>query len=181
LQPGDLDIDNDGADDFTAGQSIIIADSTNSWCAPIVTVDAGASRIDVPAAFAAPSAFGTSARIVPAVMYQVLAPPNLGLTRNGLMLSAEVEDLQVEFGVDVNGDSLVDPNAAEFPIHNLTGFDPSRILQARLTVTTRTTQGDPDFTGQFPAAADRPAAGATDNFRRRRFVASVRPRNLGNP
>jgi prepilin-type N-terminal cleavage/methylation domain-containing protein len=180
VQPGDLDIDSDGAVDFSTGQSIIIADSTNSWCAPILAVDTAASRIDIPAAFAVPTAFGTNARIVPAVLYQVLAA-GLGLTRNGLMLSAEVEDLQIEFGVDVNGDSLIDPLAGEFPIHNLAGFDPARILQARLTVTTRTTQADPDFTGQFPAAADRIAGAATDNFRRRRFVASIRPRNLGNP
>ena len=181
LQPGDLDIDSDGADDFSTGQALIIADSTNSWCAPIVTVDAAAGRLDLPAVFAIPTAFPTTARVVPAVMYQVGGAGGLGLSRNGLLLSAEVEDLQVEFGVDVNGDSIIDPLTGEFPIHNLAGFDPASILQVRLTVTTRTAQGDQDFTGQFPAAADRPGGAATDNFRRRRFVASIRPRNLGNP
>jgi hypothetical protein len=127
-----------------------------------------------------PVAFGTDARIVPAVMYQVGGAGGLGISRNGLMLSAEVEDLQVEFGVDVNGDNIIDPVTGEFPVHDLAGFDPARILQVRLSVTTRTAQGDPEFTGGYPAAANR-AAGAADNFRRRRFVASIRPRNLGNP
>jgi prepilin-type N-terminal cleavage/methylation domain-containing protein len=180
LQPGDLDIDSDGADDFSAGQALIIADSANSFCAQIQNVDAVATRIDIVATSPLPTGFGTDARIVPAVMYRMAGGGGLGLSRNGLMLSAEVEDLQVEFGVDVNGDSVIDPLTGEFPIHNLAGFDPAGILQVRLTVTTRTTQADPDFTGQFPAAADRPAGAGTDNFRRRRFVASIRPRNLGN-
>jgi hypothetical protein len=134
-----------------------------------------------------PYAFGTGARVVPAIMYQVTAA---GLTRNGMLLSAEVEDLQVEFGIDVNGDGWIDPNplAGEVdidgqgpPLWNPFGFDPSEILQVQLTVTTRTAQGDPDFVGQFPVAANRTFVQPADTFRRRRFIASIRPRNIGNP
>ena len=113
-------------------------------------------------------------------MYQVGGGVGgLGLMRNGLLLSAEVEDLQIEFAVDVNADNLITA-PAEFPINDLTGFDSSRILGAQITVTTRTAQADPRFNGAYPASANR-AAGPADNFRRRRFITSSRPRNLGNP
>jgi prepilin-type N-terminal cleavage/methylation domain-containing protein len=178
VQPGHLDIDNDGTDDFQNNQAVIVADTANTFCARVTNVDAAAVRIDLDRPF--PVAFGTAARVVPAVMYQLGGGGGLGLMRNGLMLSSEVEDLQVEFGVDITGDNIIDPLAGEFPIHNLAGFDTSRVLQVRLTVTTRTALADPQFTGGFPQAANR-AAGVPDNFRRRRFVAGIRPRNIGNP
>ncbi len=178
LQPGHLDIDSDGTDDFTAGQSIIIGDGTNSFCARITVVDPATDRIDIAAPL--PNPYGTGARIVPALMYQVGGGVGgLGLLRNGLLLSSEVEDLQIEFGVDVNADNVITV-PAEFPINDLTGFDASRILRTRITVTARTSQPDPQFNGAFPAAANR-GAGPADNFRRRRFISSSRPRNLGNP
>ena len=178
LIAGDLDIDSNGVNDFAPGQAVIVADTVNTFCA-LVEAIAG-NQLDLDANF--PIGFGTGARVVPAVMYEVGAGGGLGLTRNGLLLSAEVEDLQAEFGVDVNGDGLIDPNAAagEFPIDDLNGFDSSRLLQVRLTVTTRATQASPDFTGGFAATANR-NGGAADSFQRRRFIASVRPRNLGNP
>ncbi len=178
LVAGDLDLDGNGVDDFAVGQAVIVADTANTFCALIEAIVG--NQLDLDALF--PIGFGTGARVVPAVMYEVGAGGGLGLTRNGLLLSAEVEDLQAEFGVDVNGDGLIDPNAAggEFPIDDLNGFDSSRLLQVRLTVTTRATQASPDFTGGFSATANR-NAGLADSFQRRRFTSTVRPRNLGNP
>lgn len=175
---GDLDIDGDTVNDFGVGQAVIVADTLNTFCALITAINANELTLDRNFTVG----FGTGARVVPAVMYEVGAGGGLGLTRNGLLLSPEVEDLQAEFAVDVNGDGLIDPNAAggEFPLDSLNGFDSSRLLQVRLTVTTRATQASPDFTGGFAAAANR-VAGPADSFQRRRFIASVRPRNLGNP
>jgi type II secretory pathway pseudopilin PulG len=174
---GDLDIDGDGADDFAAGQAVILAEAGVSVCRTITSIGGGGTRINVDSDWQ--SDFTVNARAVPAVMYQVQAG-GLGMTRNGTLLSAEVEDLQVEFGIDVNGDDLIVAADGEFPINDLAGFNVSRTRQIRVTVTTRTNQGDPDFTGGYDAAANR-AAGAADTFRRRRFVASIKPRNLGNP
>jgi prepilin-type N-terminal cleavage/methylation domain-containing protein len=174
---GELDIDGDGANDFAAGQAVILAEAGISVCKMITSISNGDTRINVDSDWGVD--FSTNARAVPAVMYQVQAG-GLGMTRNGTLLSAEVEDLQVEFGVDVNGDGLIVAADGEFPIDDLAGFNVSRTRQIRVTVTTRTSQGDPDFTGGYDAAANR-AAGAADTFRRRRFVASIKPRNLGNP
>jgi prepilin-type N-terminal cleavage/methylation domain-containing protein len=178
LAAGDLDLDGNAVDDFSVGQAVIVADTANTFCGLIEAIVG--TELDLDRLF--PIGFGTGARVVPAVMYAVTGAGGMGLTRNGLLLSGEVEDLQAEFGVDVNGDGLVDPNAGggEFPLDNLNGLDSSRLLQVRLTVPTRAAQPTPDFTGAFAAAANRVAGGA-DNFQRRRFVSTVRPRNLGNP
>ena len=79
---------------------------------------------------------------MPAVIYQLTTA---GLSRNGLLLSPQVEDLQVEFGVDSDGDGQL--AVAEFPIHDLNGTDTSRIRRIRLTVISRTAAQDPRVTG----------------------------------
>lgn len=175
LQGGHLDVDMDGTDDFDVGQGLIIAGGGDSFCARIVSKLGNVITIDR----ALDTGFTTAARVVPAIIYQVGGAGGLGLTRNGTLVSAEVEDLQVEFGVDVNLDGLIG-GGGEFPIHDLNGFNPALMRQVRLTVTTRTSVADPDFNGGFDAAGNR-VAGVGDNFRRRRFIASVRPRNIGNP
>jgi prepilin-type N-terminal cleavage/methylation domain-containing protein len=171
LVAGHQDIDGDTANDFSAGQAVIIGEAGDSFCAMIATIVGDRMNLDRKI----DRAFSTSARVTPAVMYDVDAN---GLSRNGLLLSAEVEDLQVEFGIDTNGDGVLAVADGELPLKNdLTGENPAQVRQVRLTVTTRTGATDPEFTGGFPAAANR-GAGAADNFRRRRFVTSIRPRNL---
>lgn len=179
LSAGELNIDGDAAvNDFTPGQGIIVSDGNTTHCAQIVpggvnTLN-GQITIDVPLN---PAAFAVaSTRAVPAVIYEING--GLGLTRNSLLLSGEVEDLQVEYGVDVDADGVLDLDPNEFPLDTLAGVDSTRIRAVRVTITTRTTQNEPNYTGPgFPGAANR-AAGVTDGFRRRRFIASVAPRNL---
>jgi DNA-binding XRE family transcriptional regulator len=178
----EFDIDGSGGSDFGIGQGIIISDGTTQHCARITDETSGTSNQieftpDLPTVGLATSDFTlASIRVVPAVVYEVDAN---GLRRNNMLMSDEVEDLQVEYGLDINGDDVVDtsdPN--EFPIDSLVGSDPSQIRTLRITGTTRTSQQDPEFNGPgFEAAANRPST-ANDGRRRRRFVASVLPRNL---
>jgi prepilin-type N-terminal cleavage/methylation domain-containing protein len=188
---GDFDIDGLGGNDFQIGLGIILADGDSSFCARIVAVNTVARTIDfvpnlsvvlgnpIPADFA----IGPTV-VVPAVIYEVgtsATGGGIGLTRNGMLISDEVEDLQIVFGLDADGDNLVDiTDAAEFPIHSIAALDPSPLRAVQITVTTRHAAQDPEFTGpgsNFTAVANR-VAGATDNRRRRRFVTSVVPRNL---
>ncbi len=167
-----MDIDSNGTDDFTVGGGIIISDSTKTHCARIGSIAGNAISFtpNTPLGFSASTAQG---RAVPALIYQVTAD---GLERNGVTLSTQVEDLQAEFGVDVNADGEV--VGAEFPIHDLDASDLSLVRTVRLTITTRTPSEDPLFTGSgFPAAANR-LAGAADGFRRRRVAAGAVLRNL---
>ena len=97
--------------------------------------------------------------------------------RSGVLLSAEVEDLQVEFAVDANENHTIE-EPAEFPIHILAGFDPALIRRAQVTVITRSRTADPQFRSPgLPAAGNR-VAGLPDQFRRRSFTAMTVPRNL---
>ena len=148
--------------------------AASSHCAEITAINPATSVItftpDTPTGFSATAGGG---RVAPAVIYEV---DGNGLTRNGLRLATQVEDLQAEFGVDADGDGQL--GAGEFPIHDLNGSDPSAILQVRLSVITwADSESDNLQTSGRPAAANR-TGGAADGFHRRRVTASVMPRNL---
>ncbi len=181
LSIAELDIDADAAPavDFVVDAGIILADGTRSHCARITDVDAATGEIEFTPAIPVPAAWTVgSIRAAPAIVYEV-SGGGIGLTRNSLMLSGEVEDLQVEFGVDVNDDEVIDfADVAEWPLDDLDGVDSAEVRSVRLTVTTRTTQDDVEYAGPGRAAAANRVAGGGDGFRRRRFVTSVLPRNL---
>jgi prepilin-type N-terminal cleavage/methylation domain-containing protein len=183
---GEKDVDGDGSVDFQQNQGIIISNGVASHCARI-TNDPTASTTTitfVPAIpttapptgglFANLNASPGSVRVVPAVRYA--ASGGLGLTRNGTLISSEIEDLQVQFGVDANSDRAL--TGSEFPIDVLPGNNASRVRSIRISVIARTPQPDPEWNGPGrPASANR-VAGAADSFRRRRFITDVLPRNL---
>jgi prepilin-type N-terminal cleavage/methylation domain-containing protein len=173
-----FDVDGDGGVDFDEGRGIVLSDGTHTHCARVTEVDVAGLDLEFEPEIedTAPWTVG-SVRIVPAVVYEIEA--GAGLRRNNMLLSAEVEDLQAEFGVDVNLDEVVDEeDPAEFPLDTLEGSNPARVRSVRLSVVTRTSQSDPDYSGPgHPEVANNPA-GPDDGFRRRRFVASVLPRNL---
>ena len=99
------------------------------------------------------------------------------LTRNTLVLSSLLEDVQVEFGVDVDGDGQL--GAGEFPIHDLNASNPSAVLSVRLSVLTRTAAGEPGTMGPGrQAVANRAASGVGDTFKRRLVNLTVTPPNL---
>ena len=129
------------------------------------------------------NATGTLA--VPAIIYEV-DEPNLALFRNGMALGTQVEDLQIEYWIDQSlGGTVGVMDPGEFPIHNLAnlpvGFFTDDIARVRISVITRSATPDEQAGNQFayhmrPAAGNR-AEGVMDLFRRRRFTASVFPRN----
>ena len=167
---GGLDIDDDGNDDFAEGEGLLIGTASNGHCAVITDITGNTITFtpSTPGGFSAT----TDDRAVPAIVYQV---NNLTLTRNSLVLSNHVEDLQVQFGVDIDRNGTVEN--AEFPIHDLTGQPIEDVENVRISLTARELRGDPLFAGQFPQIANR-AAGAADNFRRRRTTADTVIRNL---
>ncbi len=174
LVTADLDIDGDGDADFVIGEGVIVADGTSSHCA-VITGITGVSNDVVEFLPKTPAGFSSAAgsgRVTPAVVYQV---SGTDLLRNGLRLSNQVEDLQVEFGIDGDGDGQI--AAGEF-VDDLNGSDPLDILAVRLSVITRADQQDESIESSGrPAAANR-SGGGPDAFRRRRVTATVIPRNL---
>jgi prepilin-type N-terminal cleavage/methylation domain-containing protein len=173
LVASQMDIDEDGNDDFVDGAGILISDGSTTHCG-LITDLTGAVVTFAPltASGATFSAFST--RAVPAMIYQVDSA-TATLTRNGLVLSNHMEDLQVEFGVDEDGNGQIE--GAEFPIHDLAGSNLSRIRMARVSMTSRTAMADIKFSGSRAASANR-LAGAADNFKRRKAVADSVLRNM---
>ena len=177
LSLASMDIDGDGDVDFGAGQGIIVSDGSDTHCALITSIFGGNTVNFLPPT---PNGFSVTAgagRVVPALIYQVTAA---GLTRNAVMLSTQIENLQIEFGVDNDADGLIEPDAPdnEFPIHSLGILDPSRIRLVRISVIARTASQDPNIAGAAIPAAGNFAGGPADGFLRRRYTSTVVPRNL---
>ncbi len=180
-----LDIDSDnGPVDFQVNAGIILSDGVRSHCTQVTNVNVANRDIDIRED--APGGFTLAdTRAVPAILYEV--DPNLELSRNGLVLSTGVEDMQVEYWVDtgLTPGAIDDPN--EFPVHDLNNppagltMATAAIRSVRLTVITRSMGEDSGPNqkydlGRRPSAGNR-TAGPADSFRRRRFQVSVTPRN----
>ena len=172
VSAGDLDVDGNGTDDFLPNNGIIISDGVNVHCAQIAPGYAGGAAIG----FAPPTtaAFsGLDTVVVPALFYEVIGTD---LSRNGIALSTQVEDIQIEYWIDANGDSVMD--AAEFPIHDLAGNNLDDLRLARVSVTSRSSRNDSRLAGNnFSAVANR-VAGPADTFKRRRAIAETLLRNV---
>jgi prepilin-type N-terminal cleavage/methylation domain-containing protein len=188
-----FDGDPTKANDFgNVGDGVIVSDGTKSYCAKITAFNGNVISLDrAPAGLTL-----VNVRATPAVIYEV-APGSDTLTRNSMTLATSVEDLQVEFWVDnrtrngvIDGNPTGDPTT-EFPIHDLNAnpgwtIDTSRIRRVRVSVLTRTDMREVNADGTEkimgtsgrPALANRAANPVPDGFQRRRFVASVMPKNL---
>jgi len=169
LLASSMDIDGDGDVDFTAGQGILISEGTAVHCALVTDVSGGTVTFDT----ATNAAFPVSSWVVPALVYSISSGQ---LRRNDAVLSQTIEDLQVEFGVDADGDGEVE--ATEFPVYDLTGDDLTKVYTARVYVTSRIQDPNSKFTGQFEAASNRQAAAGTDTSKRRRVISDALLRNL---
>jgi prepilin-type N-terminal cleavage/methylation domain-containing protein len=174
LAAGELDIDGDGNDDFIQDNGVLISDGNNVHCA-LVTGITGTTLDLSPSIPGGVSMSASTVAAAPALYYQLASNQ---LTRNGMVIATDVDDLQVEFGVDADRDGEIEPADGEFPIHNLNGSDTSRIRSARVHLTMRTAVAESDFSGQRAGAANRVAASSTDNFRRRKAIADAHLRNL---
>jgi prepilin-type N-terminal cleavage/methylation domain-containing protein len=170
IASAEMDIDGDGDVDFMVGSGIILAGGTASHCARITAISAGSITFTP----ATPLGFALlDGRAVPAVIYELVGTD---LQRNGLVLASQVEDVQVEFGVDENGDGLL--GVGEFPLDLLLGSNLSQIRQVRLSVLTRTAREDEALPGPGRQAVANRAPGGADNFRRRLGVVLAAPRNV---
>jgi prepilin-type N-terminal cleavage/methylation domain-containing protein len=145
-----MDVDADGDDDFAVNAGIILSDGGDTHCARVTDVT------------------GNVVTFVPATP--------AGFLRNTILLSAQVENVQVEYAIDADDDGAI--GNTEFPIHDMTASDPSLIRGLRLSVITRTPSEDPEFRGSGMPAAGNHDPGSADGFVRRRFTANVAARNL---
>jgi len=173
LVAASMDLDGDGNRDFTVDSGIILADGTNTHCARITAISGNkiAFTPSTPGGFSATQVTG---RAVPAVVYE---RTSRGLTRNALLLSRQVEDLQVEYAVDANDDGQI--GGGEFPLNGVNGQNPALVRRLQLSVLTRTVIEDSQLTSPGrQAVANRNAAGSSDSYLRRLVTISAAPRNV---
>ncbi len=182
---------------------VIVArtDGLGAHCARIVSVNAGSKTITIDDGVPFFSA-ALSMIVVPAIIYQIepsgdpFAPTKL--TRNGITISQDVEDLQVEYWVDSFGlapDGI--QHDKEFPLDELSlnggrggtstpWINTARIRRVQISIVGISRLAEEAVTGaaanrnSYPGVANR-TPGAKDAFARKLFTTSILPRNLLNP
>jgi hypothetical protein len=123
-----------------------------------------------------------SLEIVPAVEYRVAGDV---LLRNGRQLARGVEDLQIAYLFDFDGDNAVaanevrgDAGGTAYVAKNQSVED---LLQVRINFVARTRIEDPRFdAGSIQARENRAAIAGNDGYRRRVHSSTIMPRNLVN-
>jgi prepilin-type N-terminal cleavage/methylation domain-containing protein len=194
IEPGtpDPSYDTDGDDvndsDFDEdGGGVIIVDlmdlDRGSVCGIVTNVDLATNSITVDIKTGGlggtPANYALTA--VPALEYRI---DSARLYRNDLLLADGIEDLQIVYFLDMNGDNDVD--AGELRGDSATDYlattaNASFLRAVRLNIVARTRSEDDRFTqGLFQATENRDAINVQDGYRRRVHTAIVRMRNVGS-
>ena len=186
----DADLNGAPDSDFREDGAVILFDAANpdrgTACGTITAIGTvGApGRITVDFETALPTAAGLLV-MVPAVRYTVDAV-NSALMRNEVVIANDVDDLQVAYFIDADGNGRVTNDdeyegsalaATEYESQNT---DHSDLREIRFNLSVRSRLEDAEFIDGFMQAMEnRAAVGASDGFRRRTYTATVRPRNVG--
>jgi prepilin-type N-terminal cleavage/methylation domain-containing protein len=182
------DTDGDGVadSDFREGAGVIVTDldEPDRGAACGVVTATTSTSITVDWRSGGLESAGTSLLVIPAHVYEVNADG--ALERDGDVLVENVDDFQVAYFFDGDGDALVDAN--EYRGDAAVAYDASdaaieenEIREVRVNLVLRTRNEDPTWTqGVFQNLENRAAVAGTDGFRRRIHTATVRLRNVGN-
>jgi len=188
----DTDADGTADADFQIGAGFILTDLTNpdrgTVCGTIEDIGSAQARVDVVAGGFDPAVAADQELVmVPAARYHVATGGRL--MRNGDLLSIGIDDFQVSYFFDVDGDGLIDtttpsnenPGTVAGGVYDPTDWDVTTLRQLRFNVVAVTRAEDEGFTGggfQLTENRSDPGSGA-DGFRRRVYTSIVRPRNIG--
>jgi prepilin-type N-terminal cleavage/methylation domain-containing protein len=183
------DTNGDGTSDsdFRVGGGIIVMDVNDpgrgTVCGRIQAVNLGSSSIAVDPLVAAPlDSAGGIVRLVAVPAHEYRISNGDELYRDGMLLTQGVEDLQLAYYLDLNGNNQVDTGEmlgtqAGTNDYSAQGTDMSDLREVRLNLVVRTRAEDEDFTGR-PQATENRAAGGDDGFRRRAYTNTIMLRNM---
>lgn len=183
------DTNGDGTldSDFRVGGGVIIVDRGNptrgTACGVITDVDLGSDEIEfnlVSDILASGPGVGEDLIAIPAHAYQVA---NASLMRNNMVLAMGVEDLQVAYFFDDNGNNTVDVGDYRGdgvgPNYDADSLNVEDAREIRVSFVTRTRNEDAKFpAGEFQAAENRAVVAGSDGFRRRVTTSTVKLRNF---
>jgi prepilin-type N-terminal cleavage/methylation domain-containing protein len=183
------DTDGNGVNDSDfneKGGGVIITDLENpdrgSACGIVDDVNLGTKNIRVIIRTDALVSAGSATLIaVPAIEYRI---DSNKLYRNGLLLADGVEDLQLAFFLDENGNFSLDVGelyGISGNNYSAKGSKASQLRAVRFNVVSRTRSEDERFTqGYFQNMENRDEITDQDGYRRRVHTAIVRMRNIGD-
>jgi len=183
------DTNGDGTadSDFRVGGGVIVMDANDpgrgTVCGSIEAINLGASSIQIHPVRAGPldAAAGVVKLVaVPAHEYRISNGDEL--YRDGLLLAKGVEDLQLAYYLDLDGDNQIDSGEMRGTVAGTNdyvaqGTDMSNLREVRMNLVVRTRAEDEDFTGR-PQAKENRAIGADDGFRRRAYTTTIMLRNM---
>jgi prepilin-type N-terminal cleavage/methylation domain-containing protein len=184
------DTNNDGTNDsdFQKDAGVIVVDRNDPGrgvaCGQVRSVDAANDRIGVEILSGTLDTLTGTAdlAVVPAVEYRVDGGV---LFRNGLRLARGVEDLQIAYLFDFDGDGAIasneirgDAGGTAYVAKNQSVED---LREVRINFVARTRIEDPRFdAGSFQARENRAEVPGNDGYRRRVHTSTIMPRNLVN-
>lgn len=185
--PGSAALDSD----FRVNGGVIVVDAMNPDRGTACGVIQGVGGNTITAEFVSVLGGGggaTDLRALPAHVYRVdpVAVPPV-ITRDGIILAENVEDLQVAFFFDNDEDGIVDVNeyrgSTGLNLHNSTGANVELLREVRFHVIVQTASDDPRNrvdAGRGQARENRTLASApaNDGRHRRVYTSVVRVRNI---
>ena len=187
-----FDTDGNGVadSDFAVNGGVIVADAANpgrgAACGIVTGVNPPSQlRVSLDTGALSPVTVGMETpRIVavPAIRYSVGVDGVL--SRGGLPLAGDVEDLQLAWFEDADTDNVVDLGeykgdgvGADYAAASTNA---SNLREIRLSIVLRTRDAEPELaTGNPVATENRTVVAQNDGFRRRVYTSVVRLRNLG--
>lgn len=186
---GDTVADADFA--INGGAILVDLDDPDQGTACGVVRNVAAGRVDVEFETQFTPSPSPRLLLVPAHVYEVdLTGPDPVLRRNQRLLATDVEDLQLAFFFDRDGDGVIDdPDQATgelpgaeggAPVYAASAWDNRDLREVQVNLVTRTRADDPTFDdGQVQTTGNRVAPALQDGFRRRVHSSTVRVRNVG--
>jgi prepilin-type N-terminal cleavage/methylation domain-containing protein len=183
------DTDNDGTNDsdFAEKSGVIVIDifdpDRGSACGRVTQVAAAAKQIKVQVisgSLGTPSG-ATQLVLIPAHEYRIDNQGNF--LRNGLVLIPGIEDFQVAFFFDLDGDFQIDSGETRGDgtgsDYVASAVDAADLREIRFNLIARAQFADPDFNGAFLETENRNDVTGSDGFRRRLHTSTVMLRNVG--
>jgi prepilin-type N-terminal cleavage/methylation domain-containing protein len=184
------DTDNDGTNDsdFAVNSGVIIVDvldpSRGSACGRVTAVSTASTKVAVTVISGALGADGggpTQLVLIPAHEYRIDNQGNM--LRNGLILIPGIEDFQLAFFFDLDGNFQIDSGETRGDgtggDYVASAIDAADLREIRFNLIARGQLQDPEFNGAFLSVENRDDVAGSDGFRRRLHTSTVMLRNVG--
>jgi len=183
----DTDSNGTADSDFRVNGGVIVYDtstpSRGNACGRITAMNIATNQITVLGTSAMTAGAGTTLVAVPANEYRVNGTQ---LLWNGIALADGIEDFQVAYVFDIDGDNQIDGNTdkrgfgeAGQSDYTSAELQPSLLRELEIEIVSRSRMPDPTFVGGRPQALlNRAAITTADAYRRRTFQTRVLLRNL---